>query len=423
LEDCVYTLEQRTRAVEPCIKHGLKATTTIRELGHPSRVQLAAWHREWLETGGSLHERSRASEAYSAEQRRAAVDHYPGHGRCNAHARRELGYPKSYQKLADWIEELAPGERRTTEPGTFAPGQRQRAVTALVGRAGSAREIADEAGSSRCTLYKWKRELLGEGPDMTEAKHDAPAQGAGDGDGKAVRATRADIDALEARKRELVEGLRRLEPGRDVMGGALGLLGKGAGADPANEPANREKTLLVESLRPKWGLSGLLRALGMARSSHQCQPEAMRSPDGDAEAREMVCAVFDANDGTYGRRRTRDEPEARGHVVGERRIRRIMAEEGPGAREGEAEEGPRLLRGGGLGASRQQGRAGLRGGASQLPVARRRDAVLDTRGKALPLAGARLLRRSHRGLDDPDVAERRDGQLHARGRARHDRGP
>ena len=62
---------------------------------------------------------------------------------------------------------------------------------------------------------------------MTEAKHDAPAQGAGDGDGKAVRATRADIDALEARKRELVEELRRLEPGRDVMEGALELLGKG----------------------------------------------------------------------------------------------------------------------------------------------------------------------------------------------------
>ena len=115
----MYTLEQRTRAVEPCIKHGLKAATTIRELGYPSRVQLAAWHREWLETGGSLHERSRASEAYSAEQRRAAVDHYLEHGRRNAHARRELGYPKSRQRLADRIEELAPGERRTTEPRTF----------------------------------------------------------------------------------------------------------------------------------------------------------------------------------------------------------------------------------------------------------------------------------------------------------------
>ena len=44
-------------------------------------------------------------------------------------------------------------------------------------------------------------------------------------------------------------------------------------------------------------------------------------------------------------------------------------------------------------------------------------------GKALPLAGARLPRRRHRGPDDLDVAGRRDGQLHARGRARHDHGP
>ena len=177
----MHTLERRTRAVEPCIKHGLKAATTIRELGHPSRVRLAAWHREWLETGGSLHERSRASEAYSAEQRRAAVDHCLEHGRRDAHARRELGYPKSYQRLADWIEEQAPGERRTTEPRTFTLGQRQRAAAALVGRAGSAREIADEAGSPRRAPRKWKGELLGEGPDMTEAKHGAPAQVAGDG--------------------------------------------------------------------------------------------------------------------------------------------------------------------------------------------------------------------------------------------------
>ena len=157
----MYTLEQRKRAVELYIRYGLKATATIRELGYPSRVQPEAWHREWLETGGSLHERSRASEAYSAEQKRAAVDHCLEHGRCNACTRRELEYPKSYQKLAGRIEELAPGERRTTEPRTFTPEQKQRAVTALVGRAGSAREIADEAGSSRCALCKRKRELLG----------------------------------------------------------------------------------------------------------------------------------------------------------------------------------------------------------------------------------------------------------------------
>lgn len=99
----MYTLEQRTRAVELYIKHGLKATTTIGELGYPSRVQLAAWHREWLETGGSLHERSRASEAYSAEQKRAAVDHYLEHGRCNAYCfRQDRSFMGGTQNFQAW---------------------------------------------------------------------------------------------------------------------------------------------------------------------------------------------------------------------------------------------------------------------------------------------------------------------------------
>ncbi len=54
----MYTLDKRTRAVELYSKYGLKATATIRELGYPCRVQLAAWYREYLREGGTLHERS-----------------------------------------------------------------------------------------------------------------------------------------------------------------------------------------------------------------------------------------------------------------------------------------------------------------------------------------------------------------------------
>jgi putative transposase len=107
LEDGVYSLEQRKRAVELYIKYGLKATATIRELGYPSRAQLVSWHREWQENGGRLTDRS--LEHYTLEQKRAAVRHYLTHGRCNAFTRRELGYPKCTAKLAEWIDEYAPG--------------------------------------------------------------------------------------------------------------------------------------------------------------------------------------------------------------------------------------------------------------------------------------------------------------------------
>lgn len=206
-------------------------------------------------------------------------------------------------------------------------------MEALASREAGAQEVADRVGSSRCTLYRWKRELMPEEErPVPDPKSAAPSGSPACGGPEPARAAQADIDALEARKAELKRELRDLELRRDVLEGTLELLGKGAGADPENELTNREKTRLVESLRGRWGLCELLRAVGLARSSHQYQLAAMTRPDGDAETRELVCGVFDASDGTYGRRRIRDELVARGHAVGERRVARIMGEEGLVAR-------------------------------------------------------------------------------------------
>jgi transposase InsO family protein/transposase-like protein len=375
LEDGVYSLEQRKRAVELYIKYGLKATATIRELGYPSRAQLVSWHREWQENGGRLTDRS--LEQYTLEQKRAAVRHYLTHGRCNAFTRRELGYPKCTAKLAEWIDEYAPGERRATQPRVFDASEKAAAVKALASRASSAQEVADLVGCTRSALYKWKRELLREEPPMSEDRPSKPARTRG-----RSPATQADIAALEARKAELEAELE--EPGlrRDIMEGALEVLGKGAGADPANEPANREKTLLIGSLRPKWRLCELLSALGMARSSYQYQQGALRAPDRDEEARRRISEVFDANDGIYGRRRIHDELKAGGR---DHRGAQDRPHHGRGGARGpgqdEAKAALQLLRGRGHGTSGQQGQAGLCGGASQLPVAHGRDAVLGPAGK------------------------------------------
>lgn len=321
----MYSLEQRKRAVELYIKYGLKATATIRELGYPSRAQLVSWHREWQENGGRLTDRS--LEHYTLEQKRAAVRHYLTHGRCNAFTRRELGYPKCTAKLAEWIDEYAPGERRATQPRVFDASEKAAAVKALASRSSSAQEVADLVGCTRSALYKWKRELLREETPMSEDRPSKPARTRG-----RPPATQADIAALEARKAALEEELEELELRRDIMEGALRILGKGQGADPRNELTNKEKTALINELRPRWKLSRLLSALDMARSSYQYQQGALRAPDRDEEARRRISEVFDASDGTYGRRRIHDELKDRGATIAEHRIARIMAEEGLEAR-------------------------------------------------------------------------------------------
>ena len=122
----MYSLEQRKRAVEPCIKYGLKATAAIRELGYPSRAQLVSWHREWQENGGRLTDRSLGQ--CTLEQKRAAVRHCLAHGRCNALARREPGCPKCTAKPAERTGGHAPGERRATQlpQGIGLPASSQR---------------------------------------------------------------------------------------------------------------------------------------------------------------------------------------------------------------------------------------------------------------------------------------------------------
>ncbi len=89
------SLGQGAGAVEPCIKHGLEATATTRELGHPGRARPVGWHRERKDDGGAL--RRRDPGRHPEEQRRAAADRCLGHGRRSAHARREPGCPGGAQ--------------------------------------------------------------------------------------------------------------------------------------------------------------------------------------------------------------------------------------------------------------------------------------------------------------------------------------
>ena len=97
----MYSLEQRKRAAGLYIKYGLKAMAAIRELGYPGRAQLERWRRERQGNGGRLPDRSLGQ--CTLEQKRAAVRHCLTHGRCNALARRELGYPKCTEKPAERV--------------------------------------------------------------------------------------------------------------------------------------------------------------------------------------------------------------------------------------------------------------------------------------------------------------------------------
>jgi len=79
----------------------------MRLIGYPTKNSLKSWHLEYERCHDLRTGYVRSRPRYSAEQKRAAVDHYLSHDRCASATLRALGYP-SRGAFAAWIEELCP---------------------------------------------------------------------------------------------------------------------------------------------------------------------------------------------------------------------------------------------------------------------------------------------------------------------------
>ena len=174
----MYSYEDRVQAVRLYIKYGRSAAATIRELGYPSRKNLARWYRAFMEAGDLPAGYRRSRPRYSAEQKEIAVEHYLSHGRNSAATIRALGYP-CRAVLAAWVDELRPDIRRRLVSNApkvpLSPVLKQAAVIDLCTRNGGARLVAEKVGVSRPTLYNWKNKLLGPEAPASMKRHKNPA--------------------------------------------------------------------------------------------------------------------------------------------------------------------------------------------------------------------------------------------------------
>lgn len=154
--------EQRDRAVDLYVRYERYAADVIRELGYPSRGMLPVWYRERLEEErtGVPSRRGERYRRYTDEQKRAAVDHYLGHGRRLKRTMRALGYPKSHELLTAWIDELAPGRRKLRHGPVPEELKRKAVVAAASGRSESrdaAAGLGVEASENSKRGYGYKR--------------------------------------------------------------------------------------------------------------------------------------------------------------------------------------------------------------------------------------------------------------------------
>ena len=134
----MYSYDDRLRAVQLYIKLGKRAGLTIRQLGYPTKNALKAWHRAYEQRHG-LPKAYLREPKYTLAQRKLAVDHYVGNGRCLAVTIKALGYP-SRSLLAGWLQgalsEQRPHVGQVHE--ALSSQAKQSAVMALCLRRGSA---------------------------------------------------------------------------------------------------------------------------------------------------------------------------------------------------------------------------------------------------------------------------------------------
>jgi len=311
----MYSYDDKIRAVELYIKLGKRIKATIRHLGFPTKNALKGWYREY-ERRGDLARGYHRTPKYSTEQQRAAVDHFVQHGRCIEFTRKVLGYPCRCV-LRSWIYQQHPdlGQRivgrSRSAPRTLEA--KQAAVIALCTRQGKASAIALDLGVSRETLYNWKDQLLGrEAPASMKRKSKSPAD--------------PDKAQLEQQLEALRVELRRLQLEHDLLKKANEILKKDLGVN-LQLLTNREKTMLVDALRPTHAFRDLLAALGLARSSYFYHRGQIGLGDRHIEIRRTLSELFERNRRCYGYRRMHASLRRMCISLSEKVVRRLMKQE------------------------------------------------------------------------------------------------
>lgn len=316
----MYSQEKKDIAIKAYIANGCKAGKTVRELGYPTIPALIQWYEKYEPPKEVKIKKPRIF--YTQEQQDYAVQRYIAND-CNAKKTlREIGYG-SPSGLRAWVRKQAPDKlhpcTRTKNKLPYTEEQKQQAILDLCSGNYTSQEVADKYDISRCTLYAWKLSYLGKGPTTLKEK-------------TVVDYTK-ELDELNAEKAlaykeidKLKEQIYQLQMEKDVLETVAEVLKKHAGSNLENLK-NREKAMVIDTLRTKYPLNKLLKIFHMAKSSYCYQSLQMRKEDKFKEVRSKIHTIFEKSRKTYGYRRIHSVLKTEGIRISEKIVRSLMKEE------------------------------------------------------------------------------------------------
>ena len=259
----------------------------------------------------------KVSRMFSLEERSRAVELYLTTPMTTAQVVECLGYP-TRQCLERWLAMDPRYAGRMAKP--IIPLETRRKAIELVLGGMQQKQAAKQLGVSVGAVHNWVRAYRRGGMAALQPRNQNAAQGgksasvrprggADAGGGDDVEALRRRVEELElenALMREVVEVVKK-DPGADLR-----------------RLSNREKTMLIDRLRPRYSLRSMACLLRIAPSSYHYH-HARIGVDKYAGLRARVARAFADSKGRYGYRRVK---AALGTGVSEKVIRRLMAEGG-----------------------------------------------------------------------------------------------
>ena len=320
----MYSYEQRKKAVDLYFQYDQSISSVINELGYPqSRASLRYWVKEFKQNK-ELHRSVTKHLKYSAEQRKNAVNYYLEHGKSISRTCRKLGYP-GRTLLTQWITEDAPEARHHCRKRIplveYSQEEKLEAVLEMCTSPATVKSMADSRGVSRAVLYGWKERLLHKGDEHSMAKKKKPKVTE-----KSIEDLITERDRLNLQVLALQRQVYRLQLEKDVLEKAAEVLKKDQGIS-LQTLTNREKAIVIDTLREKYPLKELLSVFHMAKSSYCYQENALKRPDKYEAEREAIRQSFTESYGAYGYRRIHLSITAEGKVLSEKVVRRLMKEE------------------------------------------------------------------------------------------------
>ncbi len=310
----MYSLEEKKKAVDLYIQYDKQLIKTIKTLGYPSRNSLRKWYYE-LRDSGVLKDKYTRRQKHTEEQKEKAIKYYFNHGSNATKTVAALGYP-CRAILKKWIYNKFPEQQKDCSYRKnlveYTKEQKNSAVKELLLREKTAKDIAEDIGVIRETLYNWKNQQLGkEAPVKMKPRIDLPN----------------DKESLEIEVKQLKEKIHKLELEKDILDKTVDIIKKDPGTNPENL-TNKEKTIVIGALRDKYKLKELLTFLNLNKSSFFYQKAQLVKGDKYTKLRETIKEIFNKNYKCYGYRRIYDALKNQKTTVSEKVIRRIMKEEG-----------------------------------------------------------------------------------------------